>query len=354
MTIIADVFQVSPHTIIQRTRLLPITGRVLVSLGDAVQPQDVVAEAILPAKTITLDVCRGLGLSEDNTLECVLCMPGEELKKGDMIAQRGGTIPRVMRAPADGTFIEVTRGKVVMATATSTVSVKAGLIGFVTDVFPEKGVTLRAEAGLVQGVWGNGRCGSGTFSMPSVITDPETNESNSIRESLLPGNILAIEHCREKELVDKVLEAGMAGLICATLSAELIPLVQEWDQPALVLQGFETQPVDPVTWEFFVSRIGMNAGINASLTDHWQGGRPEVVFPCETGEPEEALPFRVNLNAGQRVRILAGPAVGRTGKLLTLSEEKALENGLSFPAAEVQLREGDRLTVPQQNMAVLG
>ena len=105
MTILADVFQVSPHTIVQRTLLLPITGRVLFSLGDAVQPQDVVAESILPAKTITLDVCRGLGLSEDNILECVLCMPGDELKKGDMIAQRMGTIPRVMRAPADGTFI---------------------------------------------------------------------------------------------------------------------------------------------------------------------------------------------------------------------------------------------------------
>jgi transcription antitermination factor NusG len=86
----------------------------------------------------------------------------------------------------------------------------------------------------------------------------------------------------------------------------------------------------------------------------WQGDRPEVLFPFEGGEPEKSLPFRVELAVGQRVRILAGPAVGRTGKIVTLGEETEFESGLRYPMTTVQLREGDRLTVPQQNLAVLG
>ena len=351
---LADVFQVSPHTIIQRTRLLPFRGRVLVSLGDAVQPGDVVAEAVLPARTMTINVCRGLGLSEDEIRACVLCKPGEYLKKDDLVAQREGAVSRVIRAPEEGTIIEVSRGKVLLATETTAVQVKAGLIGFVTDVFPDMGAQLRTEGGLVQGVWGNGRCGAGTLIMPSLVTEEDESDTDQIRDSLLPGNILAIEHCAEAELMEKITEAGMAGLICATLAPELIPLAEAWEKPVIVLQGFERQPVDHVTWDFFVTQIGSPAGINAHPQDDWKGERPEVVFPCEGGEAESALPFRVDLAADQRVRILAGPAVGRTGKLLTLGEDTAFENGLHYPTATVRLWEGDRLTVPQQNLAVLG
>ena len=351
---LADVFQVSPHTIIQRTRLLPLMGRVLVSLGDTVQTQDVVAEAILPAKTLTLDVCRGLGLSEDEIKECILCKPGDILKKGDLIAQREGTVSRVLRAPEDGALIDVSRGKVLLSTDTTVVQVQAGLIGIVTDVFPELGVCLRAEGGLVQGVWGNGRCGGGTLSMPSVISEGEVTDKEQIRDSLLPGNVLAIEHCSDVELLQKIMDVGMAGMICGTLAPELIPLTAAWEQPVIVLQGFEPQPVDPVSWEFFVSRIGTIASINALPINLWQGERPEVLFPYEGGEPEKALPFRVDLTAGQRVRILAGPAVGRTGKIVALGEETEFDSGLRYLTTTVQLREGDRLTVPQQNLAILG
>lgn len=351
---LADVFQVSPHTIIQRTRLLPLMGRVLVSLGDAVQAQDVVAEAILPAKTVSLDVCRGLGLSEDEIRECILSKPGDILKKGDLIAQREGTVSRVLRAPEDGTLIDVSRGKVLIGTDTTVVQVQAGLVGIVTDVLPELGVCLRAEGGLVQGVWGNGRCGGGTLSMPSVISDGESADTVQIRDSLLPGNILAIEHCTDADLLQKIMDVDMAGLICGTLAPKLIPLAAAWEQPVVMLQGFEPQSVDPVSWEFFVSRIGTLASINASPTNLWQGERPEVLFPFAGGEPEKALPFRVELAAGQRVRILAGPAVGRTGKIVALGEETEFESGLRYPTTTVQLREGDRLTVPQQNLAVLG
>ena len=218
VTMLADVFQVSPHTIIQRTRLLPLKGRLLVSLGDVVQPLDVVAEAVIPARTITLDVCRGLGLSEEDLHGCVLCKPGDIMKKGDLIAQREGTVSRVMRAPEDGTLIEVSRGKVVLASETAVVQVQAGLMGIVTDVFPDSGVSLRADGGLVQGVWGNGRCGAGTLGMSSVISEEESSDMNRIRESLLPGVILAIENCLEAGLLQKIMDVGMAGLICATLA----------------------------------------------------------------------------------------------------------------------------------------
>ena len=351
---LADVYQVSPHTVIERTHLLPLMGRVLVSLGETVQPQDVIAEAVLPAGTITLDVCRGLGLSEDEIQACVLCKPGDIVRKDDLIAQRDGTVSRVMRAPADGTFIEVSRGKAVLATETTVVQERAGLFGTVTDVFPELGVCLRAEGGLVQGVWGNGHCGGGTLSMPSVVSDGVSADTAEIRDSLLPGEVLAIEHCGEAGLFQKISEVGMAGLICATLAPDLIPLAETWDRPVIVLQALELEPVDPITWELFVSKIGAMTAINAAPTDMWKAVRPEVSFPGEDGQPEKALPFQVELAGGQRVRILAGPAVGRTGKVITLGDETEFDSGLRYPTATVQLREGDRLTVPQQNLAVLG
>ena len=56
MAKMVKVLQASPHTIIQRIRRLPLAGRVLVAMGDPVRPTDVIAEAVLPAGVLTLDV----------------------------------------------------------------------------------------------------------------------------------------------------------------------------------------------------------------------------------------------------------------------------------------------------------
>lgn len=351
----AEVVQVSPHTLIQRTRRLPLEGRVLVSLGDAVQPQDVIAEAMLPAGAVTLDLCQGLGLPEAEVEACVVCKPGDILEAGDLIAQSEGKLTRLVSAPADGALLEINRGKAVLATGTTLVQVRAGLIGFVMDVFPGSGALLRAEGGLVQGVWGNGHCGAGALSLPTASLAEDSESDGSYAAGLSTGDLLAVECCETDKWFETAAKVGLGGLICGTLAPELIPLAAAWERPVIVLQGFEPQPLDLVTWELLTSQVGEVASLDARPVDLWQGLRPEVVIPRQgASEPEAALPFQARLAAGQRVRILAGPAVGRTGKLVSLGEETVFESGLRCKTATVKLREGDRLTVPQQNLAILG
>lgn len=350
----ADVLQVSPHTIIQRTRQLPMEGRVLVVLGDAVQPDDVIAEAILPAGVITLDLCRGLGLLPEAADACVVRKPGDALKEGDLIAQYEGKLTRLVQAPADGRLVELRHGKAILSTGSVDIQARAGMIGVVADVLPASGALLRTEGSLIQGIWGNGRWGAGELKVVNGQDEDKQEHDLDTDMALEAGRILAVPELADTAIFTQAAAVELAGLICGTLTPDLIGLAEAWDKPVIVLQGFEAQPVDPVAWELLASLQGHVAGINAQPTDLLAGCRPEVVIPREGGEPEAAMGFQAELKVGQRVRLLSGPAVGRTGKISALENEGAFESGLHCPAVVVKLREGDRLTLPQQNVVILG
>ncbi len=349
MTIFLDVLQVSPHTIIRRIRRLTVPGKVLVSLGDTVHPDEIVAEAALPSGVVTLDIAHGLGVSTEEADACVLRKPGDHLKEGDPIAQCEGTLTRLVRSPADSTLVDVSLGKAVLTTAIQAFPIQAGMIGVVEDIFPEYGVQLRVEGSLVQGEWGNGRMCEGTL---QAFEDTSPIEEREL--SLVPGSVLVLNSLIDPVWFELAVKHELSGLVTGWMSFELRRMAAECDVPILVLSGFGVGEMDPVTWDLLSSKTGETCCVNATPADPFLGQRPELVIPGEQGELEESLGFQAALTTGQRVRILAGPARGQSGKVIGLEGPLLFESGFTFRAATIHLLNGKQIQVPQQDLVILG
>ncbi len=375
---LVDVLQISPHTVVERTRRLPLAGEVWVSLGDEVTPEMVVAEATFLSKPIVLDIGLGLGVSAEEADACALRKPGDVLKAGDLIAQYEGPLTRVVRSPVDGTLLELGRGKAILAAGRQVRQARAGMLGVVADIFPEFGVRLRAEGALLQGEWGNGRAGSGVLTLAEDATPledetlegqadapveaPKTEleeavEAPSVEETeAVPEGkpVLAAASVQALDWFEEFDGADWAGVVAGWLNPALVARAAGLDIPFIALFGIGAGPLDPVAWEILQSRAGELCSLNAAQADPFQGTRPELVIPGEGTGAAEALGFTAELAQGQRVWLLSGAAAGQTGQVLRLEGDLVFENGLVLPAATVQLVTGEQIQVPQANLVVLG
>ena len=348
MPVYLDVLQVSAHTIVRRKHCLAAPGKVLVSVGKTVGPEDILAETAFPAGLITLDIERGLGVSAKEADSCMVRKPGDELKEGDLIAQCEGALTRLVRSPVDGTLLDIGRGKAVLAAGTQVLSLKAGMIGEVEEIFPEYGVQLRAEGGLVQGEWGNGRLGEGPLQW---IEEPSTEGEDL---SLTPGSVPVIETLNDPAWFDLAIENGLSGLVTGWMACDLWALAARCDIPVLVLSGFGEGQMDPVSRELLSAKTGQMCSVNTKPADLFLGQRPELIIPDEPGKSEETLGFQAALTVGQRVRLLTGAAKGQTGTVVKLKAPLMFESGLTLLAATIDLADGKQVQVPQQDLVILG
>ena len=109
------VTHILPLTLIRRRRVLPMPGKVLVSDGQKVIARDIIAEAAQPGQHLLVDVRRGLGLSRiDEAEKLIQVSQGSRIGQGDIIAQIGGLFARTVRAPAAGTVVTVSAGRVMI------------------------------------------------------------------------------------------------------------------------------------------------------------------------------------------------------------------------------------------------
>ncbi len=346
-----DVLQISKCTVIKRIRRLPMAGRVLVAVGDAVKPADVIAEAILPSGVITLEVDRGLGISAQEADKCALHKPGDLLHEGDLLAQCEGALTRAVRAPADGRLIDFSHGKAVIATRETRVTVQASLPGVVEDVFPEFGATIRAEGSLVQGEWGNG----GICEGPLHVLDSLEAEEGEEEIEFSGGEIFAVPAISTPEIFDLARKYELAGLVTFWLSPKLMQTAKTAGIPMLVVSGFgEGGELDSWAWELLLDSQGKHCSLNASFALDRFGERPELIIPGEGETPERTLAPQVPLAVGQRVRILTGAAIGQSGRLRKLEAPLMFESGFAFPVATVELTSGALVQVPQQDLVILG
>ena len=350
---IADVLRMASVLNIRRTRQLPFPGQVFVSLGQDVSPEDVVAEALIPNGVLMLDIARGLSVSPSDALTFLVRDVGENLQQGDVIAENHGAFPRLVRMPVDAKFVEFHQGRAVLATENTPFSIKAGLFGSVEEVIPEHGVIISTRGSLVQGLWGNGQIGAGTL---SVVDIPGTNVlDSSLLDTLVDDGLIFARLCLHADMLSMFEEKGCKGLVLGALAPELVPLAMNLSVPVVVLQGFGDLPPDPTMMAMFESHGGKMASINALETDPLSGHRPEVIISQVEGEPELELGFRSKLAVDQHVRVLTGKAKGQPGVVIELSSTPdRCESGLMVHLAVIRLQDGESISVPCQNLVILG
>jgi len=350
---LAPVHHILPLTTIIRERKLPFPGRVITRLEQKVNPTDVIAEAPWATEHILLDVGRLLHVSAARAERLIRCKVGDRLKAGAEIAAGGGIIPHVVRAPRDGRVVAVGGGEVLLEVGETSLQLRAGIPGIVTQILPERGAVIQTTGALIQGVWGNGRVEMGTLvnlteNAADVLTVGRLDIS--LRGAMVIGGM-----CKDGEALRAAAELPVRGLILSSISPLLLPLAREMRFPIVVTDGFGEIPMNSAAYRLLTTNVKREVTLHAEAYDRYSGARPEIIIPLPVTQQPPAPREVEALAAGQQVRVRRQPAVGMIGTLVSVKPGlTVLPSGLRAPAAEVRLENGETILVPLVNLEVVG
>ncbi len=349
---LAPVIHILPLTTIQRERLLPVAGRIVVRKGQKVSASDVVGEARLNTEHLLLDIARGLGISYEKADSQIQCKPGERVLQGDVLAGPIGLAKRVVRAPRDGRVIVAGGGKVLLELDDVLYELKAGLPGTVSALLKDRGVMIQTTGALIQGVWGNGHVDYGLmFFLARAQDDILTSDRMDVS---LRGSVIVGGYCEDVEVLKTAADITLRGLILASLDPSLMPVAEKMSYPIIVLEGLGRIPMNSVTYNLLSTNERRELSLNAQKWDRYQGKRPEIIIPLPA-PGELPLPPETDLfTVGQQVRVVSAPYISQIGTIVELrSGMTTLPNGLYAPAAGIQFDTGEKSVVPLANLEVI-
>jgi hypothetical protein len=350
---LVDVCRASLLREIRRERRLPVPGDVLVNEGQKVEPLDVIAEAELPDQIYMMDIAGSLAVDVLDVKHFLVRQPGEMLYEDDVIAQIEGAIPRLVRTPIAGKFAALHQGQAVLEVGYETIQVQAGMNGVVQSVIPEFGAALVTSGLLLQGVWGNGRMGAGKLHIleGSWLTPLDDGMLSEVEG----GKVVAAGQCLDGDVLRNLAEREIAGLIVESLAIGMMTEAALLPFPVIVLQGFGLFPPAPFILGLLNPYARQVICVHAAGGDRLTGERPEAILSLPGRAEGGVMEHRMTLDVGHRVRVFSGEKLGEIGEVTALGEGLAtFTSGLQFPSAIVQLSDGQQITVPQQNLMILG
>lgn len=346
----APVVHYLRQTNIRRSRMLPRPGRVMVTSGQKVSPNDIIAETSNPAGHFFMDIRKMLGVDVFTADELIQRKQGEHLAKGDILAETGGAFSKVVRAPSDCIVSEINSGVMMMQTQGEPLQVVAGFPGFARDYTGEFGAVVESGGALVQGVWGNRKTDVGMLVMLCDTPDQELTVRQL--EASARGSVAVAGYCSTAEPIRVAAEMQLHGLILSGLNPDLLGLIDNLSFPTMLIEGFGKQPMNQAAFAIFHECERRDAAVHAIRWDQTTGDRPEVLIPFQNQalQPPEVDEFA----PGQNVHIKLPPLNGEVGTILEQNQGLTnLPNGLRAPAAVLRLQNGDQVTVPLANLELI-
>ncbi len=347
---ITPVTHLLPLAHLRRDRMLPIRGRVLFNVGDEVKATDIVAEADQHGAHLILDVRRALNLrNAEEAQKRIRYKVGEKVEKGDILAQTGGIIPRVLRAQADGRVIGIHRGQIILEAAGGKLQIRAGISGRVTEMLPDRGLVIEGDGALLQGVWGNGKIASGVLLIRGQSASDELTRANL--DANVRSAVVLAGHVATRETLIAAQEFQIGGLILASMTASLIQTAIEVNYPIILMEGFGRIPLNLAAFNLLSTNEKRDVILNG-LWDANRNEKPELFIPLPAqGNP--SLDY-AELTQGKTVRVTVPPYAGQSAVLVTIRPGLTLfANGQRVNAADIQLDTSQIVTVPLANLDVL-
>jgi hypothetical protein len=338
-------------TQIVRKRLLPVSGNVVVALGQRVTSEDCVAEATLTGTLHILDLARALERSPSALARHLKVREGQVVSQGAPLVSIGRFLrrPQELLSPRAGTVERIHEGRLFLRGAPRALRLPARLTGDVVEIWPERGVAIRAIGALMQGVWGCSGLGQGPLAC--LTEKPDDLIPLDRADEDLRGRILVAGMLRDAQTLAWVGRIGLAGLVAGSIPAEWGERCRKLGFPLVITEGMGQIPMAGPLFDYLRSQSG-----RAALISDGSGGDggPELIVPLLDGtEPSSVMVMRP-MGPGRKVRLVRPPFVGLVGTIVTtrtMPQGQGL--GALIQGADVRLANGRRLFVPYVNLELI-
>jgi hypothetical protein len=364
--------RVTGFAVLRRERRLPLPGRVLVTVGQEVTADVVVAAAELPGDVLSVNVANKLGCLPGEVPKLAKVGEGDEVTQGDVLAETAGWFGRFKTScevPADGRVETVSgvTGQVLIRLKPIPVELAAYVDGKVIELIGDEGCVVETRGALVQGIFG---LGGETFGELRVLTDdPAKPLSGEQIGADCGGKIVVGGSLITHEALAAAREAGVKGIVAGGIDAQDVDRLlghplgvaitghEEIGVTLVCTEGFGAMPMAERTFRLLRERAGRRASLNGATQIRAGVIRPEVIIPdlAATGEQgAETARAEQGLHIGSPARVIRPPYFGAIVTVRELPEElQQIETEAQVRVLVAELPSGERVTLPRANVELI-
>jgi hypothetical protein len=350
---------------------LPIKGEVLVKKGDPVDPDSVVARAMLPGVLQTLKLSEKLGIEAKEVRTMFRLKEGDDIEKGQVVAETKGLFgmfKTTITSDYSGKVESISdvTGNALIREPSIPVDVNAYIKGAIADIIPAEGAIVETRCAMVQGIFGVGGERNGTIRV-AVSGPDQVLEASAIQDSD-KGKILVGGAGISLEAIRKGAAIGVIGLVAGGVKDSALTEFLGYDigvaitgQEAInltvmVTEGFGYLNMAQRTFDLLKSLEGKSASINGATQIRAGVIRPEIIVPLpEDHQGSHALQQVLELKIGTPIRVIREPYFGELGKVTELPAQLVVvDSGTEVRVLRAKLdKSGEEVTVPRANVEII-
>lgn len=364
--------------LVRKTRRLPIKGNVLVSKGDQVSFDTIVAKADIPGNPVIVNVFDEIGLDPtvDDLSKHMLKKVGDPVEKDEPLAMTSmffGLSKRFSKSPIKGSVERLSQavGQVILREPPVPVEVKAYIPGIVNEVFPGDGVSIETPATFIQGIFG---VGGETHGEIMIAPIEKTRLKAEDIVSNCSNKILVAKGAVEFSALKKLKEIGAKGVIIGGMDEDALAEFighdigvaitgnEDIGLTLVITEGFGEMMMPEKTFDLLKKAEGTEASLNG-LTQIRAGViRPEIIIPktvstsgLTRSDFEDTETLSQGLGPGTLIRIIRGPNFGALARVVSLPPTpKQIETESYVQVLEARLENGRHVMVPRANVEIIG
>ena len=362
--------KVLKSSIIDKNRRLPIKGEVRKKVGDSVLPDDIVAKTNLPGNVQIIKVASQLNIGPADILEALKVSEGEQVKKGQLLAQTGGLFglfKSEIFSPIDGTIESISdvTGQIIMREAPIPVEIDAYTSGIVKDIIPEEGVIIETKAAFIQGIFGIGGEARGILEI--IVQDrndeitPEMLNSSQKGKVIVGGGFIGLEAFK-KAISLKVSGIVIGGFNYYDLKEILgynlgvaITGSEDINTSLIVTEGYGHIKMSRGTFSLLKENENNFCSINGATQIRAGVIRPEIVIPVKEDSLKSVKESKIGkgIVIGSLVRVIRAPFFGLMGKVTELpSKLQKMESETLVRVAKINVDDQD-IIIPRSNLEMV-
>lgn len=350
--------RVSRQVITHISREVAIDGKLNVSLGQEVEPHDILGETVINSGFSSINLAKELQVSPDQVKKYLQRPVGSTFYKGELLALNKGFLGMkeiVVTSPNDCIIEEIDEktGEIRLKFLPKKVPVFAGMFGIVDKISDKGEVLMRTQASEIYGIFGSGRQRFGEL---KLVGSKDSLTTKSQITSALKGQILICGGLILSDGLRQAVASEVAGIVAGGFNAKDVKAIcgsinyqkqvsSDIGISVLVTEGFGSVPIGDDIFDclkpyenhfVFIDGNHHKLLLPATEPDSIISIR-KVILPLDK---ETSLPKSISatLSPGARVRVICPPFMGYQGAVIAVdSTPTLLESGVSGLMATVEM-----------------